>query len=229
MNLDNIPKNKNIPVASDDFLDDFDFRPITSGLGFHHNKVQEIKPIISEKPITPKPMRTQPVQARQAMDVYQNDLSLFYHSESKPEMVQIQKEEKVYKLASKIERISAYLTDLALICGVLSIVLTVMARTTRIDLMDIWMNFPYEITPLVVILFCGFYLMYFSIFEKTAQSTLGKYLFKIRVLDINDKNLSLMNLLLRSSITLMNFLTLGLFSYFDLQNKVTQSKVVRAD
>src|SRR5687768_16467855 len=101
-----------------------------------------------------------------------------------------------------------------------------MARTISMDLIDVWSQYPSEISPLVMTLFCGFYLIYFSIFEKASQSTLGKNLFGIRVTGMNDKSLSLVSLIVRSTVSLLNFVSLGLFSYFDLQNKVTNSKVI---
>ena len=65
--------------------------------------------------------------------------------------------------------------------------------------------------------------MYFSIFEKTSQSTLGKNLLGITVVDLDNKSQSFTLLMFRSFVSLMNFVSLGLFSYFDLQNKVSNS------
>jgi uncharacterized RDD family membrane protein YckC len=104
-----------------------------------------------------------------------------------------------------------------------------MARTIEMDLMEVWSAYPNEITPLVVILFCGFYLIYFSIFENSTQSTLGKNLLNLRVVSTKNEIQEFHLLLLRSFISLTNFVSLGLFSYFDLQNKITNSKVIRVD
>lgn len=229
MNLENIQNQKNTPPAADDFLDEFDFKPITSGLGFHQPKTQDIKPVFTDKPVMSQPVQAREVQPKSDMNVYQNDLSMFYGQNlatevKQPEMI---KEEKVLKIASKTSRVFAYLFDLVFIGSTLSVVLTVMARTISMDLLEVWQNYPAEITPLVLTLFCGFYLIYFSIFEKTAQSTLGKSVFNLRVMTINNKTPDLLSLMLRTAVSLLNFLTLGLFSYFDLQNKVTDCKVVR--
>lgn len=229
MNLENL-QNKKVtpPPMSDDF--DFDFKPITSGLGFHHQKTTDIKPIVTEKIMTVSPMPlTTPV--KKEMNVYQNDLSLFYGQTQAATPVQevAPVMEKTYKLATKPQRFFAYLTDLFFVASILGIVLTVMARTISMDLVEVWGQYPNEITPLVVTLFCGFYLIYFSVFEMTNQSTLGKTLFALRVVGMNNKSLPLMSLLVRSFIGLLNFVSLGLFSYFDLQNKVTDSKVIRVD
>jgi uncharacterized RDD family membrane protein YckC len=231
MNLEQVKKPKNTPTAIDDM--EFDFKPITSGLGFHHQKATEIKPVYTERTVTVSPLSQNTSPLKKEMNVYQNDLSMFYKNQGQPQTVAEQPEvslpeEKYYRLATKTSRVFAYLTDLVLIASLLGIVLTVMARTISMDLMDVWEQFPNEITPLVITLFCGFHLIYFSVFEKTGP-TLGKSLFALRVVGMDNKSLSIMTLILRSTISLLNFISLGLFSYFDLQNKITGSKVIRID
>ena len=215
-------------------LDDFEFKPLTSGLGFNQNQVTtEIKPtfvetpVVRQNPSTIKP--TKPVNNDQML--YQSDLALFYNQELKnnQSVTNNLKKEVEFRLALNSVRIAAYLLDLVFIASLLSLVLVIMARLIEVDLVQTWMNYPNEITPLVLSLFTGFYLIYFSIFEKTNQGTLGKNLFSIKVVSEENKLLSLNKLLIRSFISLLNFVSLGLFSYFDLQNKVTNSKVVRAN
>lgn len=234
MNLEHIKNQKNPQTSLDDI--DFDFKPITSGLGFHHQKSTEVKPVMTERTVAVSPLSTTP-SPKKEMSVYQNDLSIFYGQapaqpiQAEPEMTLDLNlpEEKYYKAASGSQRFFAYLADLFLVASTLGIVLTVMARTIHMDLLEVWSQYPNEITPLVLTLFCGFYLIYFSIFEKASQSTLGKSIFRIRVMGNDNKPLSLVTLVARSSISLLNFVSLGLFSWFDLQNKVTNSKVVRID
>jgi uncharacterized RDD family membrane protein YckC len=230
MNLDtNSSKKPNVMLASDDI--DFDFKPITSGLGFHQNKTTEIKPTFHESQSSN--MNTIPMpapMARKENQIYQNELSAFYGRESQaPEPVVAPKKEKIFRLATKSQRILAYVLDLGLILSSVALVLTIMSRLIEKDLIEVWTTYPNEITPLVLILFTGFYMMYFSIFEKTFQSTIGKNLLGITVVDLDNKNQSFIMLIFRTFISLMNFVSLGLFSYFDLQNKVSNSKVVKAD
>ncbi len=230
MNLDQVKKSNTTPPVIDDI--EFEFKPITSGLGFHHQKTTDIKPVFTERTVTVNPLPQTHQAPKKEMNVYQNDLSLFYgQTQATPDAIPEIKlpEEKYYRLASKSQRVFAYLSDLLLVASILGIVLTVMARTISMDLMDVWSQYPNEITPLVLTLFCGFYLIYFSVFEKTSQSTLGKSLFGLRVVTSSDKSLSLAALFVRSVVSLLNFISLGLFSYFDLQNKVTDSKVIRID
>jgi uncharacterized RDD family membrane protein YckC len=230
MNLEHIKNQNTNPAMLDDI--ELDFKPITSGLGFHQQKIPEVKSVAIDRTVTISPTLQSLPPAKKENTVYQSDLSLFYGQaplDVIPSTEIKNEKEKYYRLASRPARFFAYLTDLLLISSVLGIVLTIMARTISMNLMDVWIQHPNEITPLVITLFCGFYIMYFSIFEKANQSTLGKNLFGIRVIGLNDKPLSLLVLILRSSVGLLNFLSLGLFSYFDLQNKVTSSKVIRLD
>lgn len=228
----NLEQNKNQKAKADMFDDlDFDFKPITSGLGFHQPKT-EVRPMMQERPMTVAQVAPVVAPVKKDMNVYQNDLAIFYNQavEKKAQEVAEQvKEEKFYRLATKPQRIVAYISDVLFLVAVLGMLLTVMARTISMDLLDVWGEFPNEITPLVVTLFCGFYLMYFSIFEKAGQSTLGKSMFNLKVLNRDDSPVGLMTLFIRSCICLLNFVSLGLFSWFDLQNKVTGTKVVRAD
>jgi uncharacterized RDD family membrane protein YckC len=233
MNLEsNSAPKSNIVNVVDDI--DFDFKPITSGLGFHTNKTSEIKPAFHESPL-PKvntlAKTTSPYALKETQtQVYQNDLALFYGREATNQTPTEQKKvEKVYRLATKSQRVLAYGLDLASILSFVGIVMTVMARLIHMDLLEVWSAYPNEITPLVITLFVGFYMIYFSIFEKTTQSTLGKNLVGITVVSLDNKAQSFMLLMLRSFISLANFISLGLFSYFDLQNKVSHSKVIKAD
>lgn len=234
MNLEtNSPKKNNVVIPVDDM--DFDFKPITSGLGFHSQKTTEIKPAFGDTPIysshsIPVSIPSPAAKPMNQNQIYQNELSLFYNSEVTPKApVETVRPEKVIRLATKPQRMVAYILDMGLILSLLGIVLTIMARMVEMDLMEVWSAYPNEITPLVLTLFVGFYLMYFSIFEKTSQSTFGKNLMGIKVLNSNNKAQNFSMLLVRSFVSLMNFVSLGLFSYFDLQSKISNTKVVRID
>lgn len=221
-------QNQNKNQALDDL--DFDFKPITSGLGFNHHKPTEPKSIITERSFTGGQYQTIP-SPKKEVNVYKNDLSMFYGqasvTEDQPLIVEEKVvEEKYYQVASKGQRVMAYFIDLLFLLSLLSGVLIVMAKTVDLNLVEAWTNYPHEITPLFVTLFCGFYLIYFSIFEKTG-STLGKSIFGLRVSNMDFKSLPFTSLILRSVITLFNFISLGMFSYFDLQNKITSSKVIK--
>ena len=239
MNLEPIKNGTQAPVEVDDLFDDLDFKPITSGLGFHH-KANNPKPAFTER-VSPQaasqtPTPTAPVRIEQqaGTEIYQNDLSIFYNktlnSSAATTAVSQENEPEIKKMktASASLRLGAFVADLLFIFSLLSIVVVVMARIIHMDAISAWRNYPQEITPLVSSLFVGFYLMYFSIFDKFPGASLGKTMFNLKVVQKkNQKALSFSQLLGRSVITLLGFLSLGLFSYFDLQNKMTNSEVVR--
>ena len=235
MNLESNSSKKPTPKVAIDEID-FDFKPITSGLGFHSTKTTEIKPTFSDSSSTgsmPMPSKpaAQPMTARKENNqIYQNELSSFYGREAAPQVpVEPLRVEKIIRTATKSQRVLAYVLDLALVVSTLGLVLTIMARLIDKDLLEVWSAYPNEISPLVVILFTGFYLIYFSIYDKTPQSTLGKNLLNIRVVDLDNRSPSFTMLVFRSFVTLMNFVSLGLFSYFDLQNKIANTKVIKVD
>jgi hypothetical protein len=221
-------------VAMDDI--DFDFKPITSGLGFHSTQTSEIKPTFNDatkmsSPLMPMPSVSshQPMARKESNQIYQNELSAFYGRETTQAPVEEPRVEKIIRSATKSQRVLAYVLDMGLVLSCVGLVLTIMARLIDKDLMDVWSTYPNEITPMVVVLFTGFYLMYFSIYDKTFASTLGKNLLSIRVVDLDNKTPSFTMLMFRSLVTLMNFVSLGLFSYFDLQNKIANTKVIKAE
>ena len=84
MNLEsNSSKKPNMIVATDDI--DFDFKPITSGLGFHNTQTTEIKPNFNQTPSVslhqvsvPMPVSKPAPMARKDNQIYQNELSAFY-------------------------------------------------------------------------------------------------------------------------------------------------------
>jgi hypothetical protein len=234
MNLDTLSSKKITPPVDFD-LDEFDFKPITSGLGFSNQQktTTEIKPAFAERTVVrDMPMTARPqVTPKKEMNVYQNDLSLFYGqteqvSKAAPS-IEI-KSEKVYRTAGRIDRTVAYVLDLGILLSVLSVMLMMMSRAMGMEIMEAWAQYPNEITPLILTLFCGFYILYFPISEKTG-ATMGKSLMNIRVVDQDNRSQNFMTLIMRTLITLMNFASLGLFSYFDLQNKATSSRVIKAD
>lgn len=214
-------------------LDNFDFKPITSGLGFHHEPKAE--PQEMPKPTTLRRERSgkSPYQKFEtnSESFFPSDLESFYADASGAAAVE--------KLASRVreiaplrnaspsERIAAYVLDLGLILSAVTLTGLTMTRVLDLSLSEVTSRYPNEATPLMLTLFVGYYLIYFSVFEKSEASTLGKSIFSLRVSAEEGEEMSLIKLLMRSSISLLNFVSLGLFSYYDLQSKMSRSRVVR--
>lgn len=193
MNLENVPSPKKNPASVDIDLDEFDFKPITSGLGFSQQQktTTEIKPAFAERQISREiPVVSRPQSApNKEMNVYQNDLSLFYgQSEQNVRATAAveAKPEKTYHSATSAVRIVAYILDMGILCSILSVMLMFMSRATGLEIMEAWSLYPNEITPLILTLYCGFYILYFSISEKNG-ATMGKALMNIRVVDAHNR------------------------------------------
>lgn len=215
-------------------LENFDFKPITPGLGFHHEPKTETIDVPKATPVRREQRReASPYQRLETSEnFFPSDLESFYSSSqtSAPKIEKIA--EKVREIAplraaGSSERVAAYLLDLGLVVSSVTLTALTMARVLDLDLMEVVNRYPNEATPLLLTLFVGFYLIYFSVFEKSSASTLGKSIFALRVAPLEGEELSLGKLLLRTGVSLFNFVSLGLFSYYDLQSKMSRSRVVR--
>ena len=109
------------PAAIDDI--DFDFKPITSGLGFHSNQTTEIKPAFNDSakmsssnismPM-PSMQISQPMALKESNQIYQNELSAFYGRETAIQTpVEEPRVEKIIRQATKSQRVLAYILDMA--------------------------------------------------------------------------------------------------------------------
>lgn len=214
-------------------LENFDFKPITSGLGFHQEPKVETQEIPKAVPVRRERKPVSPYQKLESSteNFFPSDLESFYASASQekeaPRVITRAREIKPLLDASASERIAAYLLDLALVLSAVSLTGLTMTRVLGLRLAEVADRYSNEATPLMLTLFVGYYLIYFSVFEKSETSTLGKSIFSLRVSSLEEDELTLGKLLMRSALSLFNFVSLGLFSYYDLQSKMSRSKVVR--
>lgn len=215
-------------------LDNFDFKPITPGLGFH----QDAKPVESQELPKPAPLRrerasTSPYQKMDSVSesFFPSDLESFYSNsaQTKTSTVSAARIQEIIplKAAASSERIAAYVLDIFLLLSAVALTALTMTRVLGLSISEVSARYPNEATPLILTLFVGYYLIYFSVFEKSETSTLGKSIFSLKVSHEENEDLSLGQLMLRSMLSLFNFVSLGLFSYYDLQSKMSRSKVVR--
>ncbi len=235
----NLP-SKNTPPQVEDFFDDLDFKPLSSGLGFHHgNKqqdaVKEATRVVKERASHLKQTSSQKIshpfeqhvlsqqKVEETRDYVQNDLALFYAS-SKPVEILIEEPVKTVVLASKAIRLSAFVLDLVLVSGLVYLTLGLVSYITNLDF---W-NSVLSLDPLALLsvglVFSSYFLMYFTLLEKFQGNSIGKDLMGIK-LDISS-NSQMTNVFLRSFITLVGFLSLGLTSYVDLPGVITSTRVV---
>ena len=185
----NSPSPRQAPVA-DELFDDFDFKPLSKGLGFHHaNKSEEAvkeatrlmversaparpsAPARSQHPFEQHRLAQATVEAPR--DFVQNDLALFYAAKAEP---QIQMEEAYVPVlaASKPLRLAAFSVDMIVVGGLTVGTLQSVSWLTGLDIWsEMWVLEPTMLTAMVLV-FSGYFLLYFTLLEKFQGKSLGK-------------------------------------------------------
>jgi hypothetical protein len=228
-------------TKTDDFFDDFDFKPLSKGLGFHHgNKqeeaVKEATRIMVEraapartsgaKPIHPfeQHQLQKPVASESSRDFIQSDLALFYGAKAEPQL-QLAEDLPVARPASLALRGAAFAIDLMFVVCLTLASLHAVAWLTGLDLWSEVMAFESSSLTAVVVLFSSYFMLYFTLLEKFQGKSLGKDLMGLIV--VSDEKMTIDRVFTRALVTLLGFLSLGLTNWVDLPNKISRTKVVQ--
>ncbi len=236
----NTPSPRQAPVA-DDLFDDFDFKPLSKGLGFHHaNKseeaVKEATRMMVERAAPARPSapgrsqhpfeqhRLAQASVEAPRDFVQNDLALFYAAKVEPQ-IQIEEAFVPVLAASKSLRLSAFAVDMFIVGGLTAGTLQSVSLMTGLDVWsEMWVLEPTMLTA-IVLLFSGYFLLYFTLLEKFQGKSLGKDLMGLALETEHRPQMIL--LFMRALITLLGFLSLGLTNAVDLPGMITNTKVIR--
>ena len=212
-------KNPLHSVLNDDsIIIDFDFKPITDGLGFKHsNQIDRPASRINSNS-TPSLKQSKPVLT---------DLDLFYQqiAEQKKEPV-LTIEPSISLKASKEIRFLAMFFDLIFLICVEMLTLLMIDLFSGFPLVDLLLDFNLDVWLAASIVFALYYIGYFSIAEKYLQTTVGKEMTGIKVSSLSGAN-TLLNFFLRSLISFTSVFTFGLVGYYDLQSSASNTKVVK--
>ena len=181
----------------DDMMDDFEFKPLTKGLGFHHS--------LTEKSEVRKELnsRTEEIhtdideRAKMLLKSFEEKKEVTHMGELSPFYENVNESiEDIPKLSDKVEketirffdapmflRLAAYSIDL--------IVISIMFAMTLISIF-VLADLPFDtlssfmisndILPSFTFIFFLFYAFYFSVLDKTEYSTVGKNLMNIKVI-----------------------------------------------
>lgn len=234
-------KDPSINFSASEFnLDDFDFKPLNEGLGFHqeerkngilptnNNKVNNIS--VTRGTVAPKTKAlgvSNPKVADKGLQSM-NALSAFYDETQKEEVAQSPIEEvvvKELKLASSASQFFAWIIDLVLVAAISASLLGLFVLVSGLNVTQFYQVIgPNDLIYFSAASFSIFYLSYFSILD--LQATPGKSLMKVKLIREDNSDISLKDSFLRSFITLISFVTLGLPCLIDFQGKLTDTKVV---
>lgn len=229
--------NKDFDI--DDILNDDDiFQPITDGLGFHHSvqEKQKISSDLKKKSLDLKrDLHSRQIElAKQAREEEfdMGELNPFYKKEKNDsfiENLEIKLDKDItndFISASKAKRVCAFVLDLTVISLLLVMSLVVSFTITNISTKEISyiLNDPINKGFLSLMVFF-FYLLYFSFLDKSDYGTLGKRIFSLKLKSTAEK-LSIGRVVLRSSLSLVSLLTMGIFSLLKLEDKLTETMIV---
>lgn len=228
-------------TENSEFDIDFDFKPITDGLGFHHS-VKEKKDVELDLKSKSEMLRTdllkktlkqeskiisRPVEKIDTTRV--GELAAFYGKEKESKKIEIKFNEPIIiKSTDKfiVHRAVAFTLDLI----ILAVAVSTLALLALL-LGDVPLSFARqslsEIDFQVNLFFvCYFiYSLYFSFFDTSRFSTLGKNIMGLQVVNSDSKRLTMAQSYLRANLVLLSSVTLGLLGVLDLQSKLTSSIV----
>lgn len=228
------------------FDEDFDFKPITKGLGFHHSikEKKEIKSSLKLKQAELKDQldnRSKTLNQKKVLSkaASMGDLAPFYEEQKKEsisldinEVTKVQTEkisdsQQIYEV-SMFARMGAWILDMIIVVTLftVSFIAMMFASNTSLELVK-GLLMTTELFITVMPIFGIFYIFYFSFFDKTTFSTPGKRIAGIKVVNSKDQNISMLQALMRTLITVVSTLTVGLLVILDAQSKITDTKVIR--
>jgi len=252
-NLNAKASDKNILFNMDELdFESMDFKPVTDGLGFHHEEKKStiIKPSTALKQsneIATQRARHQvsgvnsdlgisnPDNQREA-SAHKSELSAFYGQTStvapqakSTQVAQPRKQAKKVvevELAGKGLQLGAWLIDLILVSLFVIVTTVLLAAVSGIDFR--------VLAKLVTIqdlafftgsLFVLFYMLYFTVLD--LATTPGKSLFGITLIKADNEDVRVSQTFTRALVTLISFLAIGLPCLIDFQGKLSDTKVVK--
>jgi len=206
--------------------DDFNFTPLTTGLGFNHERDKRVLKtgknvnMIAEPAVIQKNQLKEKIfDASSYLDVFEKKLSI------QKEEVAKEKLEEVIQLAPVRMQISAWLIDVLVIFALMSVTMIFSAAVPGMKLNDFLNLISFkDMLIFSVIMFVCYYVLYFSIMDYFI--TPGKYLLNIRLVRTNGANLSLKDTFIRSLVSAASFSALCVPLYIDFHGKISDTKVI---
>jgi len=243
--------NDNSDFDIDSLLDgDSPFKTLSDGLGFHHSLKgkSEVKTSLTEKSNQLKRdmdnrARTLNLESKKTINntaeqsVNMGELAPFYQTQSSPEFtLEEKKEELDVSLTNTIVdqpaglslRFSAWLLDLVVVSSLVTLTASSIIIAANIPLSYIRENlYNTDIMMAYSCIALMLYVFYFSFFDKTKFSSLGKRLLSLRIVNSKGDDITMLQAVNRTLLTLLSSLTLGIISLLLFQDKLTDTKVIK--
>ena len=228
------PKNQE-PIVFDFDENDFDFKPITQGLGFHKNKKEEKRAKITPRKSPSVIHNFTDSSSMHSNAVANSELAAFYSTEknisvSVPELPkrEVKKEAKAKKLlkAPLFNQVSAFVIDLILVTMATGLTLALLMFVSGLEYEILVKSLgQIELAKYILSFFVIYYVSYFTILD--VAGTVGKSMMGIRLVHVEGKKLRLKHTFIRSLVTLLSFVALGLPSILDFQGRLSETKLVK--
>jgi len=230
--------NKDFDI--DSILDQDDlFKPLSDGLGFHHS-VKEKKDVaisLKKQSLDLKrdlDLRTRQLNKRervQSENVDMGELAPFYKDKETSTFKEIninldKSYESELETAPMIKRFSAYMLDISLlfVTMVSAFIGSIYASNLTINDASSILNDNLS-AALVLAIGALFYSLYFSFFDRSEFSTIGKRILGLKLVSSTGR-LSFYQTLFRSALSIVSLFTLGFFNILKLEDKLTDSTVI---
>ena len=234
--------SESIENEIDNLIDNFYLKPITDGLGFHHSIKDEKEIKISLKQSSKAlnnefetRLNQMNISTEDKTSVNMGELAPFYAdtTEVKVEPQQILElatkeiQETINEIdASLPMRFCAWFIDLSILLTTMLVTFTSIIYFSELpmEIINVFMVSD-ELFMSFTLLSLMFYTFYFSFFDKTSFSSVGKRVLNLKVIGIKG-NISLVQAFTRVSLTLVSVALLGLPLFLKLQDKMTDTRVV---
>lgn len=231
--------NKDFDI--DNILDQDDlFKPITDGLGFHHSVKDKKEVAISLKNKSLDLKRDLDLRTKQLTQeikktsntIDMGELAPFYKKEEAQSLHTIDldlehsQDEEEYETVNIFKRFFAYAVDISLLVITISCAFVASLYSTGLSFNNakLILNDPLS-SILSGLMGCLFYTLYFTFFDKSAFSSIGKRLLNIKLVSLEGE-LTFSQTFYRSSLSLISFFSLGLFNILKLEDKLTGTTVI---
>ncbi|MCB9060432.1 MAG: RDD family protein [Halobacteriovoraceae bacterium] len=248
--MDNLQQQKekntksSININSDFDLDHLEFRPINKGLGFHQNtnkdRVGPVKRKVIVNSNTLENQKRSRLEARTnskvSLGTYKNGTDPIYDKKEfllneEKKVTSTDKEISVKNVdlsikASKFEIFVAWLIDLVIVLFFLAVtgIFLILGSGIDLDLIESLIN-KQEIYLFGGLLFIFYYFLYFTVLD--VSGTPGKNTLGLKVVDESGKTVRMKSLFVRTSLSLVSFILLGLPNVLNIHGAVSKTSVIK--
>lgn len=232
-----------IQVNLDEFnLDEDSFKPMTKGLGFHHEQKKTSFKVAPKENKTFASAKTQPMlnslSAKNTKAIatqhIPSGLEAFYGTQvqTRPaEFFEIATDEKFETKqktveASSLLQFGAWIIDLLVIASfeIITGALLILASGIEFKVLARLVS-TQDLIAFSVAIFSIYYLLYFTILDLSASP--GKTLFGIRLIKSDKGNVAVKNTFTRSLVSLLSVVALFLPMLLDFQGRLSDTKLVK--